>query len=75
MRAYQSVRPLTSAERALFNPMLRAAAMRFWTSRLWDYHLPREASILQPHDPQRFENVLRERILKPLALDNWELNA
>ncbi len=63
--AYESVRPLTAAEHALFNPMLRAAAMRFWTSRLWDFYLPREASMLQPHDPKRFENVLRQRIHQP----------
>ena len=70
MAAYESVRPLSGAERQLLNPMLRAAAMRFWTSRLWDFHLPREASMLQPHDPQRFENVLRERIAHPLNLES-----
>jgi homoserine kinase type II len=70
MTAYEGVRALTGAERQLFNPMLRAAAMRFWTSRLWDYHLPRQASMLQPHDPQRFENVLRERIAHPIHLES-----
>ena len=69
LKAYESIRPLTSAERELFNPMLRSAAMRFWTSRLWDFHLPREASMLQPHDPKRFENVLRERIHAPFTFD------
>lgn len=62
LTAYQSVRPLTAAERQLFNPMLRAGALRFWTSRLWDFYLPREASMLQAHDPSHFENVLRQRI-------------
>jgi len=69
LSAYEQVRPLTAAERRLFNPMLRAAAMRFWTSRLWDYYLPREASMLQPHDPTRFERVLRARIHAPLQLN------
>lgn len=68
LTAYETVRPLTGAERELFNPMLRAAAMRFWTSRLWDHHLPREASLLQPHDPTRFERVLRQRIHHPQSL-------
>jgi homoserine kinase type II len=66
--AYQSVRPLTAAERELFNPMLRAGALRFWISRLWDFHLPREASMLVPHDPTHFERVLRQRLAHPVAL-------
>ncbi len=40
--------------------MLRAAALRFWISRLWDFHLPREASMLKAHDPTHFERVLRD---------------
>ena len=61
LAAYGTVRPFTSAERALLPAMLRAAALRFWISRLWDYHLPREASMLKAHDPTHFERVLRER--------------
>ncbi len=60
--AYESVRPLTAAERELMPAMLRAGALRFWISRLWDWHLPREASMLKPHDPTHFERVLRERL-------------
>ncbi len=64
--AYQSVRPLTPAERTLLPAMLRAGALRFWISRLWDFYLPREASMLTPHDPTHFERVLRERVAHPL---------
>ena len=64
--AYQAVRPLTDAERRLLPAMLRAGALRFWLSRLWDFHLPREASLLTPHDPRHFERVLRQRIAAPL---------
>ena len=60
--AYQSVRPLTPQETIFLPAMLRAGALRFWISRLWDWHLPREASMLKPHDPTHFERVLRHRI-------------
>ncbi len=66
--AYQSVRPLGAAERRLLPAMLRAGALRFWISRLWDFHLPREASMLQPHDPTHFERVLRERVNQPVQM-------
>jgi homoserine kinase type II len=68
LQAYASVRPLTAAERSLLPAMLRAGALRFWISRLWDFHLPREASMLQPHDPAHFERVLRQRLAHPLQL-------
>jgi homoserine kinase type II len=62
LQAYARVRPLTAAERRLLPAMQRAGALRFWISRLWDLHLPREASMLKPHDPTHFERVLRQRV-------------
>ncbi|RYX90704.1 MAG: homoserine kinase [Comamonadaceae bacterium] len=67
LAAYGRVRPLTAPERRLLPAMLRAGALRFWISRLWDFHLPREASMLKPHDPAHFERVLRQRVLYPVA--------
>jgi len=58
---YESVRPLQGVERELLGAKLRAGALRFWVSRLWDFHLPREASVLTPHDPAHFERVLAHR--------------
>jgi len=68
LQAYAGVRPLAAAERQLLPAMLRAGALRFWISRLWDFHLPREAAMLQPHDPAHFERVLRERVTHPVGL-------
>lgn len=62
LQGYGSVRALTGPERLLLPAMLRAAALRFWLSRLRDLHLPRDAQLLQAHNPGHFEGVLRWRI-------------
>ena len=69
LQAYARVRPLLAPERTLLPAMLRAAALRFWLSRLWDLHLPRQATMLQAHDPSHFERVLRERLAHPLTMN------
>ena len=68
LNAYAQVRPLRAAERELLPAMLRAGALRFWLSRLWDFYLPREASMLKAHDPTHFERILRQRIHAPLTM-------
>lgn len=62
LRAYQTVRPFTQEERRHWSDMLRAGAYRFWVSRLYDFHMPRAAEMLKPHDPTHFERILRERL-------------
>ncbi len=64
-RAYHAARPFTQAEQDAWQPMLRAAALRFWVSRLYDLYKPRAAEMLTPHDPTHFERVLRQRIDTP----------
>ncbi len=61
VEAYESVRPLESAELRLLPALMRGAAFRFWLSRSWDVYLPREAMLLTAHDPTHFERVLMQR--------------
>jgi homoserine kinase type II len=61
LEAYQKIRPITPAEQSAWHIMLRAAALRFWLSRLFDFYQPREAHVLTPHDPTHFERILRKR--------------
>ncbi len=61
VHAYSQVRALDSTELRLLPALMRAAALRFWISRLWDLHLPRNAALLTAHDPAHFERVLRQR--------------
>ena len=62
LTAYQSVRPLTQAEIEIWPMTLRVAALRFWISRLFDLHLPRDGEMVTPHDPDHFKRILKNHI-------------
>lgn len=49
----------------LLPALRRMAALRFWLSRLADWHQPREASLLTPKDPRHLERVLRDSVDSP----------
>ena len=70
LSAYQAVRPLQDAERDAWAALLRAAALRFWLSRLYDKHLPRPGELVKVHDPEQFRDILALRAA-PGALAPW----
>ena len=57
MRTRKNV-PIDEAERAAWPAALRAAALRFWLSRLNDQLFPRAGDLTQIKDPDRMREVL-----------------
>jgi len=69
--AYARRRELLSVEHAAWPAMLRAAALRFWASRLVDYHFPMDGDVTHVHDPSPFERLLRShRHAAPVLLEH-----
>lgn len=68
VEAYAGQRPFSAAERKAWPQMLRAAALRFWVSRLVDWHFPRPGEMTYAKDPAVFETILRQHRAQPPVL-------
>jgi homoserine kinase type II len=69
MQHYLAKRELTESEHANWNMVLRAAALRFWLSRLQDKLFPREGELTQIKNPDAFLAILKQHRERPLTLD------
>lgn len=58
IEGYQSIRPLNTEERASLPVAQRAACIRFWVSRLLDYHFPQAGEMTFTKDPDVFRDLL-----------------
>jgi homoserine kinase type II len=62
LNAYHAARPFTAKEAEAWPMALRLAALRFWISRLYDLHLPRDGELVNPRNPDPFKRILLNHI-------------
>lgn len=58
LAGYRAVRELMPQERDSWPALLRAAALRFWVSRLQDFHQPVPGELVLVKDPDGFRRIL-----------------
>lgn len=65
---YQKQRPLLTAERDAWALTLRAAAFRFYLSRLYDWVFPRSGDVVHVKDPGQYRRILDHHRAQGLSL-------
>lgn len=63
LSGYENVRPLTTTEKNFWQKMLAYAALRFWLSRLENWHFPAATSAVKQKDPEPMRQLLLRRLL------------
>jgi homoserine kinase type II len=66
--AYARERAFSAQEQASWPALLRAAALRFWVSRLHDWHFPKAGELTHTKDPTVFQRILQQRLELPAEL-------
>ena len=68
---YNKYRPLNELEQKYWSAMLRAGALRFWLSRLYDKHFPRAGELVHTKNPEEFKSILIDRIKNSITYLNY----